>query len=520
MKWTTAIVLGAGLWLAGPAPAPHMPSEAEAAGSSREGRMTIREYKKWQDEIKRRTRQLKRTAERPVKWGDELRATRSNMLVLDPPLKKGSGPGTVHVEVFQRLIDDDGHSVASIHAKAFTVIEWFGELLEQEDLPVTLNDYTVGKGPGLSEEFEDARAMLQEMTEILSWRFPGAEDPETAALGRRLLRMGMKGQLRNVKRRVDMERLIRDAGIDEEKWEKAAKGIRDKWIPHIDRRWKDLAETALSQFPGVFDAIPDPIILIDGKCLITQNTMRRQGGMHAPQRVLRAANWVIRRQWERLPQYGFDAEEIKWGKEKRPKRGEIVELKDPFPQKDQITVEWAHTYITADGEAKAIEWFEDVRHGWNESLRNAGIDNVRTSRIPLVDEEGNARSHQMIHREATIAWGPDLPQRRNRIHFAMAGFLAKNPLGLGNHEEVGDLLDRVPHTNRQIYEAVRTSSKRIQMLEEAKAKGKAMTAALAGKRKIRDPIFLVNGKYVIATADVTKSYQILNWAIRKLQGHD
>ena len=88
-------------------------------------------------------------------------------------------------------------------------------------------------------------------------------------------------------------------------------------------------------------------------------------------------------------------------------------------------MEWAHTYVTADGAAKPVIWFEDVAHAWRESLAKAGITEVRYTRIPMVDEAGGARAHQRIHREATIAWGPELPQRReNLIHWAMARHLA------------------------------------------------------------------------------------------------
>ena len=504
------------LWLSG-TPAGHestVPFISAAAGA--ETTMSIRDYKRWDAEIKKRTRQIRRAKDEAVRWGNEKRAHPSNMIVLDEPLET-SRPDHVLVEWFNRWIDDDGGSWASISARDLVYIGWSENLLREEKLPVLFRDMIVAEGPGLRDEFVEPRKRMQEITAILGLRIH-ATGIETAELTRELMKRATEGRLRHLKREVDVRRLIEGAGIDWNAWEAEQTPIIEEWEPWATDRWSRMAEQALAQDPNVFEYVPDPIILIDGKYLVTQNTVRQQGGWKAPETVLKVANWLIRRQLERMPQHGFDPERIKWGNNRRPRRGELVELKEPFPKNaDGIVVEWAHSYVTAEGQPKAIEWFEEVRELWVQSLTGAGIDGVQTDRIPLVDSQGLARDHQMVHREATIAWGPQLPERRNLIHFAMAKHLATYPRGLGTHEAVGKMLDGVSGTNRQIYEAVRGSSNRVAMLEDAKRKGAAIKQALARKKEVRDPVFLLNGRYVIAADSVTEAYQLLNWAIAQIR---
>ena len=285
MKIAAAVAVAATL-LAGCNPAKQMAmSEAQADSPASERRMGISEYRRWQNEVKKRTRQLKRMTESNIEWGDELRAHGSNMIVLDPAWHGGTDPGKVSVEVFQRWVDDDGKSIASIHARKFVFIDWFTRLRLQDDVPVTLLAYTIGSGPGLSEEFADANEILQEADLTLMIGYRGSKQPEVATLRKQILKMGMEGTLRTVDREVDLLRLVRRAGLDEEEWERKAKKRREGLIPAINERWRQVAEAAMAQMPNVFYAVPDPVIVIDGKYLVTQNTVRRQGGMDAPQRV-------------------------------------------------------------------------------------------------------------------------------------------------------------------------------------------------------------------------------------------
>ena len=39
---------------------------------------------------------------------------------------------------------------------------------------------------------------------------------------------------------------------------------------------------------------------------------------------------------------------------------------------------------------------------------------------------------------------------------------------------------------------------------------------IVGRQKASDPVFLVNGRYLLATDSVTESFQSLNWLIEKL----
>ena len=233
--------------------------------------------------------------------------------------------------------------------------------------------------------------------------------------------------------------------------------------------------------------------------------------------LYRMANWLVREQLERMPWHGFNREDIRWGNARQPKRGELTKLRKPFPSGEGITVEWAHTYVTPDGMAMPVRWFEEVRHEWEESLKDAGVKDVRFARVPMVDTEGGARAHQLVHQEAAMSWGPEHPLRRLRLHMALATHLERNPQGLGSHDEVGNVLQERWGIAKVIYEASRTSGRRAAELAEARAKGEAVREVLSRKRGVRDPVFLVNGTYVIATRSVTDAYQVLNQLVRRLR---
>ena len=135
----------------------------------------------------------------------------------------------------------------------------------------------------------------------------------------------------------------------------------------------------------------------------------------------------------------------------------------------------------------------------------------------MVDKEGRASREQIVHQEAVLSWGPEHPLRRSLIQFAMADHLQQDPRGLADHAAVGEMLEARTSVKAWVYEASRTSARRPGELSEMRARALAVRNVLRGTREVSDPVFLVNGRYVIATGSVTHAYQVLNWLVRKLR---
>ena len=518
------------LWLCGAPAGPEaglgFTTKAAAAepGLSEEERQRFRTVARWQREMKRKKKALMTLSDRQLRniaWGKERRASGSVMLVLDEPLEKTLGPHTVEIEVFERWLDNDGDYRGSWGAK--TLVAWWRANAIEEGTHGRAKVRVVlpNTGPSFAPRYQADRELARDWYYGVQRYIETGRTQEAKKLLDALVKATEDIGVRVFLREDTFKGYIGETKVDwEEWWNEQTSGYREEMKRRADERWSKLAEQATAKMPGVFDTIPDPILLIDGKYLLTMNTVQQQGGSakRVVKRLFQTANWLIRRQLEQMPHHVADTDDIKWGNERKPRPGELVELNEPLGKEtDAIRVEWAHSYVSADGKPKAIEWFEQLRRLWARSLTEAGIDNVQTGRIPLVDREGAARAHQIVHREATIAWGPELPYRRNVIHFEMARRLAVDPAGLGSHEAVGEMLDAVEETNRQIYEAVRGSGSRVAMVEEAKRKGAAIQEALKGKKEVRDPVFLLDGRYVIAADNVTEAYQILNWAIAQIQ---
>ena len=514
MKWTVVFALAAGLWLWGAGPSLETANHAEA-----KERMTVEEFKKWTHEIERRTRQLQRMDTNRVKWGKETKATRSNMIVLDQPVIRRALPGFVHVEWFSRWVDNDGNSVASLHARKLTGIDWARSMLEESNIPVLYENYVLTKGPGLSEEFDDARTMLQELASTITYGWPASNDKNITTLRKKILRMAMDGELQFVKRRVDVERLVREAGVDKNEWEEIAEDVRGRWRQFVEARWKAIAENAMKQDPTVFENVPDPIILINGKYLITQNTMRRQGGMNAPERVLKAANWLIRTEWERDPQYGFDEDKITWRNERKPRRKQMIELNPayPDPDPDKVNVEWLYTYISEDGQKNERRWLDETLKVWMSSIHRSGIFDVKLTKTPAGQwskKDNQWTQHHRLHQELVMAWGKGEELTRSAVHSSLTSILFKHVRSISTHEGTARVLEQAG-TNENLWRQRSDSEQARKRMADATAR------ALATGKKGEDPrgpVFVIDGKYRIdgnSAGGTVETFQILNWAIRK-----
>lgn len=452
----------------------------------------------------------------------EKRPIKSRMVILDPPLPKTMGPDVVEVEWFHTPIDSAGSG--GIWGSAATrVVGWWTSWMKPDGdgkvAPVKLHFRMFGKGPTMLREFSRHRRVYQEL--VYAWgdiEFRTEGMKAFVALNERTLKAG--GSLRGMNTRLGMESVIRSAAemypnyprLNVDEWRALVDREETKArIREADERYLKMMTKAVKKNRRMRNGPHDPMLLIDGKYLLTGPITGRITDL------FRMANWIIRKKVEEIPSYGFKPEEIQWGMERKPKKGELIKLRKPFPAGEGVEIEWLYTYITPDGQSKAVRWVWDTFWNWRDSLKEQGIE-VTMSKAPIINGKGWVRKHQRVHQEAATSWKPSFWLRRNRIHITLADYLATNPDGIGNHDAAGKVLQARAQINQEIYDAARTgSTSDASELATLKTKGEMLERVRKRNRAARGPAFLINGEYVLMTKNLTDAFQSLNWAVRRLQ---
>ena len=212
------------------------------------------------------------------------------------------------------------------------------------------------------------------------------------------------------------------------------------------------------------------------------------------ERTFRTANWIIRSQLEKSPRYGFDKKRIVWGNERKPKRGEVIELKQGYPveNKKLFEVEWFFTYISDDGQINNTVWLEQQFRAWRTSAQNAGIKGVRFKRSPVArtTKEGSKHwhDHQRVHQELVMSWGEDVKGWRGRIHEFLGEMTLARPLAprsVGTEEDIENFIDRmIVPLKRYEYEGFITEREaRREEMQALTEKGVKVSAAI--ERQVR-----------------------------------
>ena len=238
-------------------------------------------------------RQLDGIKSDAIKWGMEKKPRRGTVIELSEPLPKTFGDDWVQVEWFQAFVDKQGRSAVAWRAISRVLATWnIGGYAK-----IATIVRPVGKGPKLNEEFNTERRLYQEL--LLGWKTQGLigreiEDEPQALLFRTLLMRGKARAEPQMRSREDAERIIRSVGLSVEEWrENLEEEGTERAIKTADERWSHIVTEGRKHHLGMFNDYPEPILLINGKWLITANAMRRHGSK-AVEHVFLAANWTIR----------------------------------------------------------------------------------------------------------------------------------------------------------------------------------------------------------------------------------
>lgn len=313
------------------------------------------------DDRLRVVRELNRLPPKRVRWGQEKGARAGTVIVLEEPLGKVEGTFDVEVELFISFIDNGGRHNIGWRNLSTTIWKWFGSVLKA-GVPAAIHVQHVGSGPYLEPEWDDARRQYQEIAMgwgELVWTRDGPRHRRADANLKALFDRRDKNE--RLATREAARKFLEAEGLPVEEWE-ASLGQPDviEGMREADRRWAAIAVQGSKRYRRAFEAIPDPVILINGKYLITSNTAARHGGKRI-ESVYRLANRVVRREWEkgqaarreRIKEDINDLEmtEIAYGMEEgaAPERVMDLERTDPEVQSGTVLVEWLHSGRTELG---------------------------------------------------------------------------------------------------------------------------------------------------------------------------
>ena len=520
MKYSLRIaatcMIGAALWLfGGYEPGSRAPIPTAAAETQQ---MSQSEFRRWKRDRERRTKRLADVSESRIAWGKEKRPNKTVVIEINPPLQKTVSPEKVEVEWFFSFLNDTGNTVSSVHAQNAIVGKWL-KGLNEENLPVYTNRRLLGIGPGLPSRFDRQRTRVQEIFLGAQWyRFHGGGGDE--AFKKLFVQMLLADSLVMIREREDVHNLVRKGGIPTDKWRNNTSHYIEAHTTLVAKRWSELYERAPAY---AFKGIADPILLIDGKYLVTGNTAYRQGRSRAPERAFQTANALIRQAIEASPRYGVKTEDILWGNERKPGRKEIVKLTPPYPTAGEspIEIEWLYTYVTNDGQRSESVWIEELLSTWQQSLEKEGIQ-VALKRTPAVWSGGTRAAFaedQTTHQRIILAWSDEERDWQDALHGDLGSRLARHPRSIRTKDKGLDFLRRsgmpLDHSEE------RWNSEELERgAEAARAKTAWIARAIEKKQKtgVQDPVLLVNGEYVIdggLAGGTVRALQILNWVVRQ-----
>ena len=490
--------------------------------------MTARQFERWRRSELKKLKALMDTKPENVGWSKTRRASRSTVIVLDPPLRKLSGPDKVDVEIFYSYLDELGRGIAFTGTQVLWA-RWGISLADEAKTSygmIQRHNQIVGSGPKVPARFARQQRHAQELHYGHEWyRLDPAGDEDTGwRVLEALVYLAQGGGLFSLDSREGLESLLTRHEVSVEEWNRKTSQYVERRISEADSRWARIVEQGSSVYDKAFDGLSDPILLIDGKYLITRNTVARQGGRRAVERVYQTANSLIRHQIERNPRQGFEMQRILWENERKARRGEITELEHAFavPDPSKIDVEWLYTYISGDGQRNQNEWFEKIFNEWLASVRRGGVWDIKVRRTPVskMNATGGAwTEHQRTHQRLILAWDENEEMRRGTIHPILKGWMREDPRSLGNVERAKALVEYAGVPVKEWQERM-YSSETVERMKTADTKAMAGSGRSQRRRReadVRTPVVVVDGRYLIdrtSAGSVEKLFQILNWMVR------
>ena len=493
-------------------------STVQPKPDAEEQKMSARQFERWRRNEFKKLKALMETDPEAVAWGKKRKANRSTVIVLDPPLPKLSGPGKVDVEIFYSYLDELGRGTAFTGSMVLWNRWSISRLKEDRQRFWLVQEHAqiVGNGPKLPTRFAEQQQNAQKLHYGSQWyREDRNGDKDTGwKVFEELVGLGETGGLIGVDTEEKLEEVVTAQGIPVEEWRSNTSSYVKKRSSVANSRWAKIVEQGTKAYDKAFDGLSDPILLIDGKFLITRNTMARHGGRRAVQRVYQTANWLIRERMERNPRYEFDTKAIH--EARKPARKEIIALErepeDPHPK--GLKIEWLYSYISDDGQRTHSSWLSRTFNEWLRRVQNEGTP-VQFTRTPVTGTPGNPwHQHQAVHQMLALTGTMASGERWEGVGESVGWWLNGNPQGLSTEEEVSLFLlsKGIPKTAFMTRAASKETREKA---EAANARAETVRRALKARRLPDiEPVLLINGKWILSGGSAGNTghvFEILNW---------
>ena len=304
MKACTAITVAAILWICGaPAGVERTDGTLREAAAAETPNVAEGRWIKAQREGKLRV--MKKTDRAAIVWGNEKRPNGTIVFRLDPPLRKVKGRAVVEVELFSTSVDDDGWTELHCRARDLALRTWWPSI-EKAGLPVWLAHRQIDQGAGLDSPYHENRRAISELIVGGAWYANNGDERGVEVVRGTMERLRADERLREITQ-TDVEEILTGAGIDAGDWRKETREEVEAVRAMDNSRWEDFAVQYLkwvgnrARLTSRLGRGAAPILVIDGKYLVTMNTIWRQGGLRAPERVFQTANSLIRHRMETSP---------------------------------------------------------------------------------------------------------------------------------------------------------------------------------------------------------------------------
>lgn len=246
-----------------------------------------------------------------------------------------------------------------------------------------------------------------------------------------------------------------------------------------------------------------------------------QKGMHG---AAAKAHKAEKKRWSELAREirKLSPQEVRWGKERRPRGSRVVTLSAPFPTSDRrkVEVEWFFTY-TRGWQKGPSEWLERFLRSWEKTLPGT----VRLKVSPVGSMPGTTDRYDEMHAaHQELVFASQAIGEGERVHAAMRTWLSNR------------VRRQRLHTPQDVERFLRGLGVELERYRKAAASAevqgrmRATTAKLEAVSKQaeavesnanappRDPILLINGKHLVQgslAGGVRAALRIANWVIRR-----
>ena len=246
-----------------------------------------------------------------------------------------------------------------------------------------------------------------------------------------------------------------------------------------------------------------------------------QKGMHG---ATAKAHKAEKKRWRELgaEMKKLAPEDVRWGKERRPRGPQVVTLSTPYPTayRQTIEVEWFFTY-TRGWQKGPSEWLERFLRSWEETLP----DTVQLKVSPVGSMPGTAKRHDEMHTaHQGLAFAREAIGEGERVHRAKRAWLSNRVRRQRLHSardverflrglEVDLERYREAASSAEVQERMRATTGRLEAISRHAESVKRDANAAP-----RDPILLVNGKHLVQgslAGGIRATVRIANWVIRQ-----